>query len=99
MTPEDHSRLEARFESLIKPHFVLMDREMADHVRHYLDAGELEMAFESFVLSSIELQIGFAADERVRLIDLGKLLGLQDKSVFKADFWARATRYLEGAAT
>lgn len=99
MSPEEYSRLENRFESLIQPHLGMMDDESADHVRHYVDAGELEMAFESFVLSSIEFQISFTADEKARLIDLGQLLGLQHESVFKADFWARAMRYLDGAKT
>jgi hypothetical protein len=98
MKPDEYANFEAEFESLIRAHLTQMDNQSANHVRHYVDAGELEMAFESFVLSSMDIAVRFSAEEKARLHALGLSLGLQSNSVFRADFWARAAVYLSSSA-
>jgi hypothetical protein len=61
----------------------------AEHVSHCLSVGELEMAFEWFVLSLLEVKAVLPPEEKAALRELGFALGLDKESIFRADFWGR----------
>jgi hypothetical protein len=66
-----------------------------DHVEHYLGVAEIEMAYESLVLSLMGEQV--VLDRRLanELLLLGVALGLDQESVFQGDFWEKAAPYLD----
>src|SRR5690606_38890134 len=72
-----------------------LDKESIDSVYHYLDHDEFEMAFEGLFLEIMRL-------ERIPEIDLlkskqvGKLLKLNEESVFDYNFWEKFDNYVKG---
>jgi hypothetical protein len=75
----------------------LLSHESREHVRHYLDNAELEMACESFVLAMIEEGLIVAPIHRQELLRLCLTLRLDHESVFRSDFWDIAHPYLESS--
>ena len=73
----------------------LLPDDGAKEVRHYLDHGEPEMAFEGCMLELISANqlpsdIGFA-----KLCALARGLGLEEESVFDGEFWSKFCRWGE----
>lgn len=65
----------------------LLSEDARNNVEHYIDVAEIEMAYESLVLSLIDEKIVVSDILRKELLEIGVLLGLDKDSVFRADFW------------
>ncbi len=63
-------------------------------VRHYISVAEIEMAYESFVLSLVEESVELANEHRLILLELDSRLFLSAEPVFRADFLQVAEKYL-----
>ncbi|MFW2076595.1 hypothetical protein ACG94X_06650 [Acinetobacter sp. ULE_I010] len=61
--------------------------ESKNHVIHYFNVAEIEMSYESFLLSLKSEDIELNDKDANKLIELGMYLGLDQDSVFKDDFW------------
>lgn len=94
MDKSTYLHVEERFQQAIKPLITRMSDDGAQNVRHYLEVGEIEMAYESFILSIIEEQIAIPVEAKNELLELGLTMGLDKESVFKVDFWEVASRLL-----
>lgn len=82
-----YHNIESRFRSVYSHYVSILSPDGVQNVEHYLDASELEMAYESFLLSMIEEKLDLAKQDKPELFDIGKLLGVDKDSVFRADFW------------
>jgi hypothetical protein len=94
ITASEYKLLGDRFREIAERHLAEIPPDGAEHVTHCLAVGELEMAFESFVLSVLEIEAVLAQVERAALRELGVALGLDKESIFQADFWVRAQKIL-----
>lgn len=94
ITASEYKLLEDRFRKIAALHLSDLSLEGAEHVNHCLDTGELEMGYESFVLSLLEVDALLPQEEKAALLELGLALGLDKESIFQADFWIRAQRML-----
>lgn len=65
------------------------------HVNHYLDNCEVEMAYESMILSAMEEKLSCSMKEANELYDIGMQLRMDTGSVFDAAFWTRASAFLK----
>lgn len=84
---ERYRELVADFKAVFVSCSRLLTDEAVQNVEHYLEVAELEMAYESFVLSVIEEKIPLSESARMDLLGLGLALGLDKEAVFRADFW------------
>lgn len=66
----------------------------ADCVRHYLDHGEYELAYESLILSLIDGGVVVTVEDSLLLFEMGRSLGVDLEPLHGNDFWALATDYL-----
>ena len=87
--------LDARFRASIAVSKSEMTAEAEEHMTHYLEQSELEMAYESFILSCIEEKIAIDRQEAMELQSIGKALGMEKESVFDACFWSHAHLFFE----
>ena len=72
-----------------------LSAEAKKNVQHYLNHGELEMAFESLGLSVKAEGIHVPRAARELLYPLGAGLGLIEESVFSATFWKEVSPLLK----
>lgn len=72
--------------------------DAAEHVSHYLEHGEPEMAYESLVLSCI--REGVCCDKLVadELLSIGTGLSMGTEAVFEVNFWQLAQEYFTSAS-
>jgi hypothetical protein len=85
---------EARFRAIFKLLAPMLSVRSQENVEHFLNAAEIEMACESFVLSLIEDGVDAPSKTKEDLLKLCKELKLDKEAVFRADFWDCATLYL-----
>ncbi len=95
MEKTEYQVIDARFRSVFESHAVLLSKDARENVQHLVDAGEIEMACESFVVSLLEEQVPLAVDVRKELRDLAIALQLDRESVFRGDFWHIARPVLD----
>jgi len=62
-------------------------------VRHFLEHGEYEMAFEGLVLELIQNDATPAGFYASKWLNVAEGLGLRAESVFVGDFWAQLTAW------
>ena len=67
--------------------------ELLRGIRHYLNQAEIEMAFELLCLEVIDKNINLNQDTRNELLNLAKNFGLDNHSVYEANFWKKLTNY------
>ncbi len=72
-----------------------LSEEAKKNVEHYLNHGELEMAFESLGLSLKAEAINVPGAARELLYPLAAVLGLIEESVFSASFWKEVSPILK----
>jgi hypothetical protein len=95
MDNRDYPRFEKEFRRVFDTYSSALALESVENVRHYLNVAELEMAYETFVLSLVEEQVQLSDTDRLTLSKLGPPLGVDADPVFKADFWDVAKRFLD----
>ncbi len=81
--------------------FVALSKDMIDaeglrEVRHYLNHGEHEMAFEGLVLELIKSDGTPRKFDGAAWLRLAEQLGLREESVWVGDFWTQLTTWVEG---
>lgn len=64
-----------------------LDIDSVGHVQHYVNVAELELAYESFILSLREASIDLLSQDAIALVKMGISLELNKDSVFQFDFW------------
>ena len=73
----------------------ILDNDTLDSVRHYLNHGEYEMAFEGLFIEIMKLnkvpKIDFSKSR-----EIGQLLKLDEDSVFDFEFWKKFEEYTAG---
>jgi hypothetical protein len=72
--------------------------DAAEHVSHYLEHGEPEMAYESLVLSHIREGVGCDRHVADELRSIGTELNMETEAVFEANFWKLAQEYFASAS-
>lgn len=95
MATRDYTRIEKEFRRVFEACAPALALDSVENVRHYLDVAELEMAYESFVLSVLDEQVELSDANRMTLLELGPLLGVDTDPVFRGDFWDVAKRFLD----
>ncbi|MEM7245847.1 MAG: hypothetical protein AAF533_10920 [Acidobacteriota bacterium] len=82
-----------RFDRIVRACWPLVDGDGQKEVRHYLEHGEPEMAFEGLML---ELMTGDRFPSEVEFSDLqamARAFRLDEESVFDGDFWEKFCRW------
>jgi hypothetical protein len=72
--------------------------DAAEHVSHYVEHGEPEMAYESLVLSCITEGVGCDKHLADELRSIGEDLSMESESVFESNFWQLAQEYFTSAS-
>lgn len=68
MATRDYTRIEKEFRRVFEVCAPALALDSVENVRHYLDVAELEMAYESFVLSVLDEQVELSdADRRAQV--------------------------------
>ena len=88
--------VERRLRHLVERVAPMLSNAARDHVEHYLEVCELEMACESFVLSIMEESAMLDVTLQVELLEVCRALQLDRQSVFRHDFWKLFTAYVTG---
>lgn len=99
LLPEDYKKLIARLEAcftLLKPKIA---KGAAEHISHYIEHGEPEMAYESLILSCISEGIGCDKQVSNELRSIGTDLSMETEAVFEANFWQFAQKYFASCQT
>jgi len=96
MDKTEYQAIDARFRSIFDRYTAQLSKESQENVRHFIEATEVEMACESFVLSVLEEQVRLSDEAKKELLDLALALQLDKESVFRADFWQIAHPLLSG---
>lgn len=86
----EYQSIDARFRSIFDRYAAQLSKEGRENVQHFIEAAEVEMACESFVLSVIEEQVQLSDGVKKELLELALALQLDKESVFRADFWQMA---------
>lgn len=73
----------------------VLPTEALKEVRHFLEHGEFEMAFEGLVLELIENDATPAGFSASKWMSVAEALGLRTESVFVGDFWDRLGAWAE----
>ena len=68
--------------------------EAIREVRHYLDQGELEIAFEGLFLELIQVGRIPESIDKVSCVQLAKYFHLDVESVLDDNFWVKLTHFL-----
>lgn len=84
---EESARCEAEVVRLPENLRPALPADEVQSVEHLLAVGELEMAFESLVLSVMQARLRLEESEWVHLLELARALGLDRESVYDLDFW------------
>lgn len=71
-----------------------LDKKSIDSVNHYVDHDEYEMAFEGLFLEIMQLKEILEIDWQ-KSKEVGKLLKLDEESVFDFDFWNKFEDYIK----
>ncbi len=71
-----------------------LDDDSVDAVTHYLDHDEYEMAFEGLFIEIIGLDIA-PLIELKKSMEIGKLLKLNEESVFDIEFWDKLENFVK----
>ena len=94
LSPDEYRKAEQTFTEIFKTCNPFLSSEAVKDIKHYLDHGELEVAYESMVLSLIAEKVILAKAEKENLYSLATTLGLIDEGVLKANFWEEAEPFL-----
>ena len=74
---------------LLNRYSIELDDDSRESVQHYLDHSEYEMAFEGLFIELMALKLETYDIEFNSYVELGKVLGLKEESIFDADFWMK----------
>ena len=69
--------------------------EAADDVRHYIEHGEPEMAFEGLFIELMRIGRVPESVDKKSCVKLGEYLNLDVETVLDDDFWIKFTEFLE----
>ena len=83
----DWSGIRDKILTILRKHEKGLPAESREAVEHYLDVGEYEIAFEGLCLDLIEQRL-LTADDLAACVELGEVLGLDEETVLRGDFWA-----------
>jgi hypothetical protein len=89
--------VEQKIQDLLNRYSNDLDEESKEAVIHYLEHSEYEMAFEGLFIELMKLKALLSKEESSDYIELGEKLGLNEESVFDADFWQKFSSYCSGA--
>lgn len=98
LTSESCSGLSARLNVCIVRLEPTVTISAIAHVSHYIKHGEIEMAYESLILSCIRERVRCDAHTSKELRAIGTDLSMETESVFEVDFWQIAQEYFESSA-
>jgi hypothetical protein len=94
MNKTEYQAFDTCFRSIFDRYAGQLSNEGREDVQHYIDAAEIEMACESFILFLLEEQVQMPVAVKKELWDLALGLQLDKESVFAADFWKIASPFL-----
>jgi dimeric dUTPase (all-alpha-NTP-PPase superfamily) len=86
-------KVDKQLQDLLNHFSESLDEESVQSVQHYLDHSEYEMAFEGLFIELMNLKCSFSEEEFLTYIELGEKLGLNEESVFDAEFWEKFIKY------
>lgn len=95
MTSEKYNSLEAKVKDIVEAYSAEMLPQSLEYVQHYCNHAEIEMAFEIFCLKLIEQNISVSAEHKQQILELAKLLNLDQESVFDQDFWSKIQKFFQ----
>jgi hypothetical protein len=75
-----------------------LDIDAIDTIKHYLDHDEYEMSFECLFTEIINLTTIPSIDFS-KAMEMGRLLKLNEESVFDTTFWIKFERYILNVRT
>ena len=93
LTAENYNELAARLKACLGLFTSTLAGDSVEHVCHYIEHGELEMAYESLVLSCIKEGIACEKPVANELRSIGIELNMETEAVFEADFWRIAQEF------
>ena len=74
----------------------LLSSDAVKDVEHYLEHGELELAYESFGLSLKAEGVEVPKSAKELLLPMGPVLGVDKEGVLNANFWKEVLPILGG---
>ena len=92
--PDDVRRTIDRLRSIASDWRPMLADDSDQNVTHYLDNGEVEMAYESMILSAMDEHLSCTEAVANELYAMGLELRLDKSSVFDSEFWTHAAPYL-----
>jgi hypothetical protein len=96
MDKTEYKKIDTCVRSIFDRYAAQLSNEGQENVQHYIEAAELEMAGESFILSLLEEQVQLPIEVKKELRELALGLRLDKESVFRDDFWQIAEPFLRG---
>lgn len=93
LSPAQYHLLERELRSINDAVSGDLDKESAEGTLHYLQHGELEMAFEILGLGLLNSTISLDESMGSRLVAIGRQLGVDNESVWDPLFWDRLTQW------
>ena len=96
MDKTEYQTIDASLRSIFDRYAAQLSNEGRENIQHFIDATEIEMACESFILSVLKEHVQLSDDVRNELRKLALALHLDKESVFRADFWVMAGPLLSG---
>ncbi len=94
MDKTEYHAIDGRFRTVFNRYAAQLSKEGRENVEHFIEAAEVEMACESFVLSVLEEHVPLASVSKKELLALTLALQLDKESVFRSDFWKIASTLL-----
>lgn len=94
MTSENYEQVVGRLKNCLVLLSPKLTTDAVEHIQHYIVHGELEMAYETLVLSCIKEGVEFNSKISEELLSIGKILGMETEAVFECNFWSLAQEYI-----
>lgn len=99
LTAENYNELGARLKACVGLFTSKLAGDSVEHVCHYIEHGELEMAYESLVLSCLKEGVACEIPVANELRSIGIELNMEVESVFEPEFWRIAQELFSSAPT
>ena len=95
MEKAEYFRNENEFNQLYEEYAFQMPLDTKEHVLHFVNHSELEMAFEGFCIDLMTVHVKLSLDNARKFYRIGLSLGLDKESIYDPDFWTKFKSYIE----
>lgn len=93
---ESYMEVERKLIEILAFYAGVLKDSSVESVQHYVSVAEVEMAYESFILSLADEAVELTDEHRLILLELGSRLFVSAEPVFRSDFLQVAEKYLNG---